>query len=92
MAVLFSGNGFHSKEWWAKGEGRAMELGKVLEPLESVQGKAAAGPRPLQRRGRQGGIHSAKPATCSPVPRWKEAAAFVPASAWIRPSPSGWVD
>lgn len=33
MAVLFSGNGFHSKEWWAKGEGKSMELGKVLEPL-----------------------------------------------------------
>ena len=30
LAVLFSGNGFHSKEWWAKGEGRQMELGKDL--------------------------------------------------------------
>ena len=33
LAVLFSGNGFHSKEWWAKGEGSQMELGKVLAPL-----------------------------------------------------------
>ena len=33
LAVLFSGNGFHSKEWWAKGEGKQMELGKVLAPL-----------------------------------------------------------
>ena len=33
MAVLFSGNGFHSKEWWAKGKGKAMELGRVLAPL-----------------------------------------------------------
>src|SRR5436190_2004217 len=33
MAVLFAGNGFHSKEWWAKGEGKAMELGQVLAPL-----------------------------------------------------------
>ena len=33
LAVLFSGNGFHSKEWWAKGEGKSMELGQVLEPL-----------------------------------------------------------
>ena len=39
MAVLFSGNGFHSKEWWAKGEGRAMELGKVLEPLDPLKEK-----------------------------------------------------
>jgi hypothetical protein len=33
LAVLFAGNGFHSKEWWAKGEGKSMELGKVLAPL-----------------------------------------------------------
>jgi hypothetical protein len=33
FACLFSGNGFHSKEWWAKGEGEQMKLGKVLEPL-----------------------------------------------------------
>ena len=37
MAVLFSGNGFHSKEWWAKGEGKAMELGKVLAPLNDLR-------------------------------------------------------
>ncbi len=41
LAVLFAGNGFHGKEWWAKGEGKGMELGKVLEPLapapETVQ-------------------------------------------------------
>ncbi|HTK75669.1 MAG TPA: DUF1552 domain-containing protein, partial [Gemmataceae bacterium] len=39
FAVLFSGNGFHSKEWWAKGEGAAMTLGKVLEPLHPVREK-----------------------------------------------------
>jgi hypothetical protein len=33
LAVLFSGNGFHSREWWARGEGKAMELGQVLAPL-----------------------------------------------------------
>lgn len=33
LAVLFAGNGFHSKEWWARGQGRDMELGAVLEPL-----------------------------------------------------------
>src|SRR6185369_7842366 len=33
LAVLFSGNGFHGKEWWARGEGKHMQLGKVLEPL-----------------------------------------------------------
>ena len=33
LAVLFAGNGFHSKEWWARGAGRSMELGQVLAPL-----------------------------------------------------------
>src|SRR5262245_18910164 len=33
LAVLFSGNAFHSKEWRAKGQGSAMELGQVLAPL-----------------------------------------------------------
>ncbi|MFZ4763881.1 MAG: DUF1552 domain-containing protein, partial [Roseimicrobium sp.] len=37
LAVLFSGNGFHSKEWWAKGEGQTMELGKVLAPLQDFR-------------------------------------------------------
>jgi len=39
LAILFSGNGFHSKEWWAKGEGKAMELGKVLDPLADYREK-----------------------------------------------------
>ena len=39
LAVLFSGNGFHSGEWWAKGEGRQMELGKVLAPLSEFREK-----------------------------------------------------
>jgi hypothetical protein len=33
MAILFAGCGFHRHEWWAKGEGPSMELGKVLQPL-----------------------------------------------------------
>ena len=33
LAVLFAGNGFHGKEWWAKGSGRNLELGQVLAPL-----------------------------------------------------------
>src|SRR5436309_777864 len=37
LAVLFAGNGFHSKEWWARGEGKAMELGKVLTPLSDFR-------------------------------------------------------
>ena len=37
--MLFSGNGFHSKEWWAKGEGKGMELGQVLAPLTDFREK-----------------------------------------------------
>src|SRR5438874_1402243 len=39
FACLFSGNGYHSKEWWAKGEGKDMELGKVLDPLKPFREK-----------------------------------------------------
>ena len=38
-AVLFSGNGFHSQQWWAKGEGANMELGEVLAPLRDYRQK-----------------------------------------------------
>ncbi len=37
LAVLFAGNGFHSKEWWARGQGQSMELGKVLAPLQEFR-------------------------------------------------------
>ncbi|MBN80084.1 MAG: hypothetical protein CMJ70_08090 [Planctomycetaceae bacterium] len=37
MAILFSGCGFHKQEWWAKGEGNALELGKVLAPLNDFR-------------------------------------------------------
>ena len=33
MAILFAGCGFHRHEWWVKGTGAEMELGKVLQPL-----------------------------------------------------------
>jgi hypothetical protein len=39
FAALFSGNGFHTREWWAKGEGANMELGKVLAPLHDLREK-----------------------------------------------------
>ena len=54
LAVLFSGNGFHSREWWAKGSGSQMQLGKVLAPLGRFPRENALYPRPVQRRGAQG--------------------------------------
>ena len=37
--VTFTGMGFHSDHWWAKGEGAAMDLGPCLEPLEAWKQK-----------------------------------------------------
>ena len=37
MAILFAGCGFHKHEWWAKGDGKSMKLGKVLTPLNDFR-------------------------------------------------------
>lgn len=39
FACVFSGNGFHSREWWARGEGAQMELGQVLTSLRPFREK-----------------------------------------------------
>jgi hypothetical protein len=39
LACLFAGNGFHGREWRAKGKGRNLELGRVLEPLAGLKEK-----------------------------------------------------
>jgi hypothetical protein len=58
LAVLFAGNGFHSKEWWAKGEGAAMELGKVLDPLAPFREKLLFLRGLYNAEALIGGIHS----------------------------------
>lgn len=58
FACLFSGNGFHSKEWWAKGEGAKMELGKVLEPFAPVREKLLFIRGLYNEEALIGGIHS----------------------------------
>jgi len=60
MAVLFSGNGFHSKEWWAKGEGKAMELGKVLAPLSAHREKLLFVQGLYNAESMKGNIHSSQ--------------------------------
>jgi len=60
MAVLFSGNGFHSKEWWARGEGRAMELGKVLAPLHDFREKMLFIRGLYNEEALKGNIHSSQ--------------------------------
>jgi hypothetical protein len=58
FAVLFAGNGFHSKEWWARGEGKAMELGRVLEPLHPYREKLLFLRGLYNEEALIGGIHS----------------------------------
>ena len=60
LAVLFSGNGFHSKEWWAKGEGTAMELGRVLAPLKDFREKLLFVRGLYHEEARKGNIHSSQ--------------------------------
>src|SRR6187401_3552715 len=60
LAVLFSGNGFHSKEWWAKGEGRAMELGKVLAPLNDFRERMLFVRGLFNAEALKGNIHSSQ--------------------------------
>lgn len=60
LAVLFSGNGFHSKEWWAKGESKAMELGRVLTPLADFREKLTFVRGLYHEEARKGNIHSSQ--------------------------------
>jgi len=59
-AVLFSGNGFHSKEWWAKGEGKNMELGQVLAPLADFREKLLVVRGLFNAEALKGNIHSSQ--------------------------------
>jgi hypothetical protein len=60
LAVLFSGNGFHSKEWWAKGQGSQMELGKVLAPLHPHREKMLFVRGLYNEQALKGNIHSSQ--------------------------------
>src|SRR3954468_12406994 len=60
LGVLFSGNGFHSKEWWARGVGTAMELGQVLQPLAPVREKMLFIRGLFHEQARKGNIHSSQ--------------------------------
>src|SRR5947208_16351345 len=58
FACLFSGNGFHSREWWALGEGEDMEVGKVLESLHPFRQKMLFLRGLYNQEALIGGIHS----------------------------------
>jgi len=60
LAVLFAGNGFHSQQWWAKGEGQAMELGQVLAPLSNYREKMLFIRGLYNEQALKGNIHSSQ--------------------------------
>ncbi len=60
LAVLFSGNGFHTKEWWVKGEGKSMELGQVLAPLKDFREKLLFISGLYNEQALKGNIHSSQ--------------------------------
>ena len=60
LGVLFSGNGFHVGEWWAKGEGKQMELGAVLKPLAEFREKMLFVRGLYNAEALKGNIHSSQ--------------------------------
>jgi len=60
MAILFSGCGYHRSEWWAKGEGSAMELGKVLHPLNDFRSRLTFVRGLYNAEALKGNIHSSQ--------------------------------
>jgi hypothetical protein len=60
LAVMFSGNGFHSREWWAKGSGSQMQLGKVLAPLADFREKMLFIRGLFNAEALKGNIHSSQ--------------------------------
>ncbi|HUQ72921.1 MAG TPA: DUF1552 domain-containing protein, partial [Planctomycetaceae bacterium] len=60
LAVLFSGNGFHSKEWWAEGAGAEMKLGQVLAPLQPHREKMLFIRGLYNTEAMKGNIHSSQ--------------------------------
>jgi hypothetical protein len=60
LAVVFAGNGFHAREYWGKGDGRAMQVGKVLEPLDQFKDKMLFLRGLYNAEAGKGGIHSAQ--------------------------------
>src|SRR6266487_2692486 len=60
LAVLFAGNGFHTKEWWARGEGKNMEVGKVLAPLNDFRERMLFIRGLYNEEAQKGNIHSSQ--------------------------------
>ncbi len=60
LAVLFSGNGFHAGQWWAKGAGKDMTLGPVLESLSDFRERLVLIHGLNNAEAQKGNIHSSQ--------------------------------
>ena len=60
LAVFFAGNGFHSREWWAEGQGKDMKLGKVLAPLDEFRDRLLFVRGLHNAEAQKGNIHSSQ--------------------------------
>ena len=60
MAILFSGCGYHRNEWWAKGSGKEMKLGKVLQPLNDFRDRMVFIRGLYNAEALKGNIHSSQ--------------------------------
>ena len=60
LAAVFSRHGFHSKQWWAKGDGKTIELGRVLEPLADFREQLTFVRGLFHAEARKGNIHSSQ--------------------------------
>jgi hypothetical protein len=60
LGILFSGNGFHSKEWWAKETTEGLEFGRVLAPLTDFRKKTLFISGLYNAEALKGNIHSSQ--------------------------------
>ncbi len=60
FGVLFAGNGFHGREWWAEGTGQSMKLGRVLTPLEDLRSDLLFVQGLYNQEALKGNIHSSQ--------------------------------
>ncbi len=60
FGVIFAGNGFHKSHWWAKGDGKDMELGKVLEPMSDFRERLLFINGLYNEQATKGNIHSSQ--------------------------------
>lgn len=60
LAVLFAGNGFHTREWWAKEAGKGLEFGQVLASLQDFNEKTLFIRGLYNEQALKGNIHSSQ--------------------------------